>query len=168
MLNENTQSIGTSQEKIWDMEIESITGIADPEYLPTIPTYEMSNSHASSPGSDLSSTPSGLMTPTIRSSHGEESSVITVEKQIYQRKRKMRKSWVFFPENRSEYTASDGKTRWCCAWCSLKGIAVTFSDSATKNIIEHLRQVYKIEKDGPIDLEHGQVLIESAFGKTHL
>jgi len=33
-------------------------------------------------------------------------------------------------------------------------------------MIEHLHEVHKIGKDGPIALEHGQVLIETAFGKT--
>jgi len=47
-----------------------------------------------------------------------------------------------------------------------KGAAVTFSDSSTKNMIEHLREVHKIGKDCPIALEHGQVLIETALGKT--
>jgi len=47
-----------------------------------------------------------------------------------------------------------------------KGATVTFSDSSTKNMIEHLREVNKIGKDSPIALEHGQVLIETAFGKT--
>jgi len=33
-------------------------------------------------------------------------------------------------------------------------------------MIEHLREVHEIGKDSPIALEHGQVLIETAFGKT--
>jgi len=44
---------------------------------------------------------------------------------------------------------------------------VTFADSSTKNMIEHLHEIHKIGKDGPIPLKHGQVLIETAFGKTH-
>ena len=36
-----------------------------------------------------------------------------------------------------------------------KGAAVRLSDSSTKNMIEHLRKVHKIRKDGPIALEHG-------------
>ncbi|KAG0638369.1 hypothetical protein HOY80DRAFT_1047915 [Tuber brumale] len=47
-----------------------------------------------------------------------------------------------------------------------KGLSVTFADSSTKNMIEHLQEIHKIGKDGPIPLEHGQVLIETAFGKT--
>ena len=34
-------------------------------------------------------------------------------------------------------------------------------------MIEQLREVHKIGKDGPIALERGHVLIETAFGKTH-
>ena len=33
-------------------------------------------------------------------------------------------------------------------------------------MIQYLREVPKIGKDGPIALEHGQVLLETAFGKT--
>ncbi|PUU76139.1 hypothetical protein B9Z19DRAFT_1066869 [Tuber borchii] len=69
-------------------------------------------------------------------------------------------------KNGTEYTTSDGKTRWRCSRCPPKGAAITFSDSSAKSMIEHLREVYKIGKDGPIALEHGKVLIEAAFGKT--
>ena len=46
--------------------------------------------------------------------------------------------------------------------------AATFSDSCTKNMIEHLRDSHRIGKDGPIEatLEQGHVLLETAFGKT--
>ena len=46
--------------------------------------------------------------------------------------------------------------------------AAIFSDSSTKNMIEHLRDTHLIGKDGPIvaTLEQGQVLLEMAFGKT--
>lgn len=47
-----------------------------------------------------------------------------------------------------------------------KGLGVTFTDSSTKNMIEHLHEIHKIGKDGPIPLEQGQVLIETAFGKS--
>ena len=47
-----------------------------------------------------------------------------------------------------------------------KGAVITFADASTKNMIQHLREVHKIGKEGPIALEHGQVLIETAFGKT--
>ena len=33
-------------------------------------------------------------------------------------------------------------------------------------MIQHLREVHKVGKDGPIALEQGQVLLETAFGKT--
>jgi len=43
---------------------------------------------------------------------------------------------------------------------------VIFADSSTKNMIQHLHEIHKIGKDGPIPLKHGKVLIETAFGKT--
>jgi len=46
------------------------------------------------------------------------------------------------------------------------GLGVTFADSSTKNMIDHLQDVHKIGKNGPIPLEEGQGLIETAFGKT--
>jgi len=33
-------------------------------------------------------------------------------------------------------------------------------------MIEHLLDIHRIGKDGPLALEEGQVLIETAFGKT--
>ena len=33
-------------------------------------------------------------------------------------------------------------------------------------MIDHLREVHKVGKDGPIALEYGQLLIETVFGKT--
>ena len=47
-----------------------------------------------------------------------------------------------------------------------KGVGVTFADSSTNNMINHLQDIHKIGRNGPIPLEEGQVLIEMAFGKT--
>jgi len=47
-----------------------------------------------------------------------------------------------------------------------KGLGVTFADSSTGNMIEHLHAIHKIGKDGLKPLEQGQVLIETAFGQT--
>ncbi|KAG0132712.1 hypothetical protein HOY82DRAFT_606075 [Tuber indicum] len=46
--------------------------------------------------------------------------------------------------------------------------AATFADTSTKNMIEHLRESHKISKHGPIQiqLEKGQMKIETAFGNT--
>lgn len=44
--------------------------------------------------------------------------------------------------------------------------AATFADSSTKNMIEHLQDVHKVNRDGPIPLDAGQALIETSFGKT--
>jgi len=45
-------------------------------------------------------------------------------------------------------------------------LSVTFADLSTKKMIEHLLEVHKIGKEGRIPLDQGQVLIETAFGKT--
>ena len=47
-------------------------------------------------------------------------------------------------------------------------VAVTFADSSTKNMIEHLHDTHRMTKDGPlaIHLEKGQLRIETAFRNT--
>jgi len=47
-------------------------------------------------------------------------------------------------------------------------MAVTFADSSTKNMIEHLHDTHQMTKEGPltIQLEKGQLRIETAFGNT--
>ena len=47
-----------------------------------------------------------------------------------------------------------------------RGAAITFANSSTKNMIEHLQEVHNVNRDGAIPIESGQVLIESAFRKT--
>ena len=190
-----------SQETIWDFDIDAVAGLTGAgASVTTIVGHAIENSQGSSPGSVLSSAPSGLLTPTVGSNPGEDGYGAGSERRIYERRRRIRKSWVYFPENGNEYTTIDGKTRWRCARCKLifashiinyhsiwslvldlrgpdsailtvsvgptKGLSVTFADSSTKNMIEHLHEVHKIGKEGPIPLEQGQVLIETAFGKT--
>jgi len=47
-------------------------------------------------------------------------------------------------------------------------MALTFADSSTKNMIEHLHYTHQMTKEGPItiQLEKGQLRIETAFGNT--
>ena len=47
-------------------------------------------------------------------------------------------------------------------------LSIFISDLSTKNMIQHLRDTYRIGKDGAIEaaLEQGQFLLEMAFGKT--
>jgi len=49
-----------------------------------------------------------------------------------------------------------------------KRSVATFSDSSTKNMIEHLCDTHRIGKHSPIEatLAQGQVLLETVFGKT--
>ena len=117
----NEHEVLGSQQTIWDMEIDPVTGLTNAEFLNTISLDDSPGgntcSRGTSPGSGLSSAPSGLLTPTIGSTTGEMAYSTRSERRIYERRRKMRKSWVFFPENGSEYTTADGKTRWRCARC---------------------------------------------------
>jgi len=110
-----------SQQTIWDLEVDPVTGLTKAEFSNPIPVENSrggnSGSRGTSPGSGLSSTPSGLLTPMIGSTTGEAVYSIRSEPWLYERTQKMRKSWVLFQENGSEYTTSDGQTRWCCARC---------------------------------------------------
>jgi len=110
-----------SQQTICDLEVDPITGLTNAEFVNPILVDDSpggnSGSRGTSPGSALSIAPSGLLTPTIGSTTGEAVYSIRSERRIYERRRKMRKSWLFFPENGSEYTTSDGKTRWRCTRC---------------------------------------------------
>jgi len=69
----------------------------------------------------LSSAPRGHLTPTHAraSNSGEGVSGNWADRRIFERKKIVSKSWVYFPENGCEYVASDGKTRWRCARCKL-------------------------------------------------
>ncbi|KAH8151135.1 uncharacterized protein LAJ45_04837 [Morchella importuna] len=80
------------------------------------------------------------------SSSGHQSSRIPP---ILQQRVKKRKSWVFLPEHGTEYTQG-GRIYWRCARCPQRGIkAVTFADSSTKNMLDHLSIVYELDKNGP-------------------
>jgi len=77
-----------------------------------------------------------------------------------------------------KYDGDVGDVSSVCIWltsyltCELLGssprMAVTFGDSFTKNIIKHLHDTYQKAKEGPltIQLEKGQLRIETAFGNT--
>jgi len=105
-----------SQETIWDLEIDPITRLTNVEFLNAISVDDSpgrnTGSRGTSPGSALSSAPSGILTPTIGSTIGELETGYSTrsERRIHERRRKMRKSCVYFPENGSEYTTSDRKT----------------------------------------------------------
>ena len=119
----------TSQQTIWDFDIHAVAGLTNSASLPTITSHNIDGSRDSSPGSALSSAPSGLLTPTLGSNPGEDGYSAGLETRIYQRRKRIRKSWVYFPENGAEYTTIDGKTRWRCARCG--------SPSSTISINSH-------------------------------
>ena len=79
-------------------------------------TQENSDDCASQSASALSTAPSGLLTPTLGSNTADGSSS-GGDRRIYKRRRKVRKSWVYHPENGGEYATPDGRTRWRCARC---------------------------------------------------
>ena len=167
----------TSIDTIWDFEIQAI------ENQGSLPLTEQQSDNGQSPSvSALSSAPSGLLTPTLGSNTADGSSS-GGDRRIYERRRKVRKSWVYHPENGGEYATPDGRTRWWCARCRFpdciigvltyrlgpnKRTAATFADTSTKNMIEHLREMHKMGKHGAIavQLEKGQIQIETAFGNT--
>ena len=101
----------TSIDTIWDFEIQ---GIENEESLPL--TGEHSDDCESPSTSALSTAPSGLLTPTLGSNTVDGSSS-GGDRKIYERRRKIRKSWVYFPENGGEYLTPEGRTRWRCARC---------------------------------------------------
>ncbi|KAG0128257.1 hypothetical protein HOY82DRAFT_612099 [Tuber indicum] len=152
----------TSIDTIWDFEIQNI------EHEPSLPVAGANSDFGGSPSiSTLSTAPSGLLTPTLGSNTADGSSS-GADRRIYERRRKVWKSWVYHPENGGEYATPDGRTRWLCARCPNKRSAATLADTSTKNMIEHLRESHKISKHGPIQiqLEKGQIQIETAFGNT--
>ena len=101
----------TSIDTIWDFEIQ---GIENEASLPL--TGENSDDYQSQSASALSPAPSGLLTPTLGSNTADGSSS-GGDRRIYERRRKIRKSWVYFPENGGEYLTPEGRTRWRCARC---------------------------------------------------
>ena len=101
----------TSIDTIWDFEIK---GIENEESLPL--TGENSDDCGSLSACALSTAPSGLLTPTLGSNTADGSSS-GGDRRIYERRKKIRKSWVYFPENGGEYLTPEGHTRWRCARC---------------------------------------------------
>ena len=104
-------SNATSIDTIWDFEIQ---GIENDASLPL--TKENSDNCRSQSTSALSTAPSGLLTPTLGSNTADWSSS-GGDRRIYERGRKVWKSWVYHPENRGEYATPNGRTRWRCAQC---------------------------------------------------
>jgi len=85
---------------------------------------------------------------------------------IFQSKRKERKSFVWYPENGEEYQ-EQGKWRWRCHRCSNIKDAATFSDTSTRNMIWHLKQVHGITKDNPDGLSNQEKSrIHNVFNNT--
>jgi len=101
-----------SQDTIWDFDIDTVSGLTNSASLTISAVHHIECSRGSSPGSALSSAPSGLLTPTVGSNQGEDGYAVGSERRIYKRRRRIRKSWVYFPDNGSEYTTIDGKTHW--------------------------------------------------------
>ena len=104
-----------SQQTIWDFDVSTVPGILNTTELNQIESIEEAGGHnSSSTTSILSSVPSGLLTPTIaggsNSASDETGSGNWADRGIFGRKKRVRKSWVYFPENGSQYTGIDGKT----------------------------------------------------------
>ena len=94
----------TSIDTIWDFEIQ---GIDNQGPLPL--TEEQSDNDRSLSVSALSTAPSGLLTPTLGSNPADGSSS-GGDWRIYERRRIVRKSWVYHPESGGEYGTLDGRT----------------------------------------------------------
>ena len=104
-------SDATSIDTIWDFDIEGI------EHGVSIPlTGENSDDCTSQSASALSTAPSGLLTPTLGSNTADGSSS-GGDRRISERRRKVRKGWVYHAENGEEYATPNGRTRWRCARC---------------------------------------------------
>lgn len=96
-------SDATSIDTIWNFDIEGI------EHGVSIPlTRENFDDCTSQIASALSAAPSGLLTPTL-GSNTDDGSSSGGDKRIYERRRKVRKSWVYHPENGGEYATLDGR-----------------------------------------------------------
>ncbi|KAG0135402.1 hypothetical protein HOY82DRAFT_600867 [Tuber indicum] len=143
----------TSIDNIWDFEIQAI------ENAKSLPLARANSDICGTPSvSTLNSAPSRLLTPTLGSNTANGSNS-GGERRIYERRRKVRKSWVYHPENGVENVTSDG---------SNKRMATMFADTLTKNRIELLCESHKIGKTAPIQiqLEKGQIQIQISFGNT--
>ena len=74
----------TSQQTIWDFDIDTVTGLTNPAGLSTISSHNIEASHGSSAGSVLSSAPSGLLTPAVESNPGEDRYTVRSSGRIYE------------------------------------------------------------------------------------
>ena len=85
-----------SQETIWDLEIDLMTELTNTEFLNDPLVYDSPRGHtgtrSTSPGSALSSAPTGRLTPTLGSTISETGYSIRSERGIYERRRQTRKS----------------------------------------------------------------------------
>lgn len=133
-----------SQQTIWDFDVSTVPGILNTTELNQIESIEGPGGHNSSPTTSiLSSAPSGLLTPTIPSGSnsvsGETGGGNWADRSIFGRKKRVRKSWVYFPENGTEYTGIDGKTRWRCSRCMLPDTAyrLVYSYIYTKRMLNY-------------------------------
>ena len=105
--------IPSSQETLWDYAIQPPL---DPSYLQPVELSD-NNSQGSGTQSALSSAPSCLLTPSRQSQNVAEEGSSSGSNSIFNKRKKIRKSWVYKSENGSEYTTLDGRTRWRCARC---------------------------------------------------
>jgi len=115
-----------SQQTIWDFDVSTVPGILNTTELDPIESMEEPLGHNSSPTTSiLSSAPSGLLTLTMASGSNsvEASGGNWADRRIYERKKRVWKSWVYFPGNGTEYTGIDGKTRWRYSRCMLLDIS---------------------------------------------
>jgi len=112
--------VSESQETIWDFDVSTVSGMLNAPNLGSIQNRgDLLGPDSSPTTSILSSAPSGLLTPTHASgsNSGEGACGNWADRRIFEKRKIVRKSWVYFPENGCEYTAIDGKTLWRCARC---------------------------------------------------
>lgn len=129
-----------SQETIWDFDMDAVAKLStNTPSLTTFPAHAIEGSRRSSPGSVLSSAPSRLLTPSVGSNPGENGYSAETERIIYERRRRIQKSWVYFPENGYEYTTLDGKTRWRCAHCKFIASYLRIKYHLTLALVFHPR-----------------------------
>jgi len=98
--------------------MDAVARLTNTPSLITIPKHTIEGSRGSSLYSVLSSPPSGLLlTPTFGSNPGEDGYGAGSDRRIYERRQRITKRWVYFPENRNEYRTLEGQTPWRCAYC---------------------------------------------------
>ena len=130
--------ISSSQDTIWDYAIEPAL---DPSYLQP---FELSDNHSqgSSSQSALSSAPSGLLTPSLQSRNLADDRSSGASNEIFNKQKRIRKSWVYKSGNGAEYTTLVGRTGWRCSRCkssmnsTIIQSCLVFSDN---NLLERIR-----------------------------